>query len=227
MAKQIFSNNAETTIAAQCAIGSNTLVVAAGTGSFFRSPGTDEFELITLSRSPNDFEIVRCTSRSGDSLFIERGQEATIAKQWEIGEYASARVTRGTMEFLQAEMELLQGQINGLTTALNVVRGDWYDYGNIDNDTTINISTHNSYRIRLTGSIDISFTGGITGQATRLILVQDATGGRSVAFPNITRWVEGIVPSLTGTAGKVDIIGVMPAYTTTNEYLGISYALNL
>lgn len=97
MAKQLFSNNAETTVGVQLAIAATSLTVATGAGAKFSSPTGGDYELITLIASNTDFEVVKMTARSGDVLTIERGVEGT-ARQWEVGETVSARVTKATME---------------------------------------------------------------------------------------------------------------------------------
>ena len=49
--------------------------------------------------------------------------------------------------------------------------------------------------------------------------VQDATGSRTVSFPGTWKWAGGIVPTLTTTASKLDIVTLV--YDGTNFYATI------
>ncbi|NOQ30257.1 MAG: hypothetical protein GQ570_03945 [Helicobacteraceae bacterium] len=97
MPDQLFSNIAETTLASQLPIAATEMVLSAGGGDKFNSPTSGDYELITLIASDQDYEVVQCTGRVGDTLTIIREVEG-VARQWEAGEKVSARITKKTME---------------------------------------------------------------------------------------------------------------------------------
>ncbi len=85
--------------------------------------------------------------------------------------------------------------------------------------TSIDLSTGNVFTINLSANIStLTITNAAVG--TYLIkFVQDATGSRTVSFPGTWKWAGGIVPTLTTTASKLDIITLV--YDGTNFYATI------
>jgi hypothetical protein len=64
----------------------------------------------------------------------------------------------------------------------------------------------------------LTLTNPVVG--TYLIkFVQDATGTRDIAFPIAWKWAGGVIPSLTNTANKLDIVTLI--YDGTNYYTTI------
>jgi hypothetical protein len=104
--KQLFANNAKTTLASPIAASSSALVVS--DGSKFPNPGANEYFLVTLELS-GQIEIIMCTSRTGNTFtiggFLEsgqtvpgRGQELTIAQSFVSGAKVECRVTKGSLD---------------------------------------------------------------------------------------------------------------------------------
>lgn len=79
---QLFSNNAESTLAANISDSATSITVQTGDGTQFQSPTGGDYELITLSDTAGNIEIVKCTARSTDALTITRAQESTAARAW-------------------------------------------------------------------------------------------------------------------------------------------------
>jgi len=94
---QLYSNNAETTLAASLSDSATTATVADGT--VFQSPSGSDFELLTLLAA-GQFEIVRLTARTGNTLTITRAQESTTARTWASGTQIFGGVTAGTLAAL-------------------------------------------------------------------------------------------------------------------------------
>lgn len=94
----LFTNNASTTLASSITNVATTLTVASGTGSLFPSPTSPDYFLVTLQGvSGTPIEIVKCTSRSTDTLTIVRAQEGTTASAFTGGDKVELRVTAGQM----------------------------------------------------------------------------------------------------------------------------------
>jgi len=51
----------------------------------------------------------------------------------------------------------------------------------------------------------LTFPTAVAGKSFLLSLVQDATGGRTVVWPNTIKWQGGIAPTLTATSQKQDV----------------------
>jgi microcystin-dependent protein len=96
--KQLYTNNAKSTLAVGILSGTTTLVVATGEGSKFPLPvNSGDYFLVTLEIAESR-EIVKCTARSGDTLTVARAQEGTTAAVWPEGTLVQERVTKGTLE---------------------------------------------------------------------------------------------------------------------------------
>ena len=98
----LFTNNASTVLAAAVSTTSQTTItVASGTGGLFPSPAVGEYFPVTLTRLtfPNGppWEIMYCTSRTGDVLTVLRGQEGTTPTTWAIGDNIQLLLTAGVL----------------------------------------------------------------------------------------------------------------------------------
>lgn len=97
--RQMFSNNAATTIAGAITDSATSITVATGDGALFATlqPLDGQVQMATLVDGP-DVEIVRITARSSDTLTVERGQEGTSAVAWADGSKIEARITAGMLD---------------------------------------------------------------------------------------------------------------------------------
>jgi len=80
MIKQIFANNAVSTLSGVLPQGGTILVCSTGQGSRFPTPAADEFFLLTIFTKDSyaleqEIEVVKVTARVGDVLTIERDVE--------------------------------------------------------------------------------------------------------------------------------------------------------
>ena len=85
--------------------------------------------------------------------------------------------------------------------------------------TTIDLSTGNVFTVNMGSKITtLNLTNA--GVGTYLIkFVQDATGTRDVTFPAAWKWAGGVIPSLTNTAYKLDVVTLI--YDGTTYYATI------
>lgn len=98
---QLFINNAKTILDGSIAATDSTLKVRTGDGSLFPTPGLDEYFHLTLIEydaggSEVDWEIIKVTGKTTDTLTIERAQEGTTAQMWLSGTRVENRFTAGT-----------------------------------------------------------------------------------------------------------------------------------
>lgn len=94
--------------------------------------------------------------------------------------------------------------------------------GNISGAVAIDLNNANMYTYTLTGNVTFSFSNAPasgTNLALTLYLIQDGTGGRTVTWPGSVKWPGGVAPTLTTTAGKIDVITLM-TYDGGTSYLG-------
>ena len=110
---QLFTNNATGKLAVALPIDGTALELQTGEGALFPAPGVDQFCYLTLVDSEQYIEIVKCTARTGDVLTVERGQEGTVSRVFEIGDVCELRITAGSLGRL-AQLD-----------APSIVTGDW------------------------------------------------------------------------------------------------------
>lgn len=117
---------------------------------------------------------------------------------------------------------------SGGTLTGNVDVGDYVlsqaeikDYGetvvtaNTGANYTVNLANGNVFELTLTASCTLTLSNppatGRAGSVT-LILTQDGSGSKTITWPASVKWSNATAPTLTTTAGGVDIIQLM----TTN-----------
>ena len=106
-------NNFESAIADVGGIdaAATTLTLTAGDGAGL--PASGDF-VLTLGDKDTAGEIIKVTSRSGDVLTIERGQEDTVASIWAEGTVVTCRLTAGVVEELQTALAAAESDIDVL-----------------------------------------------------------------------------------------------------------------
>lgn len=106
MTIQLFSNNAKTTLASNINSTQTTITVVSGTGSQFPNPSAGQQFKVTLNSATSilEYEICNCTSRSGDVLTVQRGQEGTTALAFNTGDIVAHFNTAGVAtDWVQSE----------------------------------------------------------------------------------------------------------------------------
>jgi hypothetical protein len=94
--KQLYANNAKTTLSSLISGSDTTFAVA--DGSLFPSPGVGEYFLVTLEYG-GVIEIIKVQSRTGNTFNnCIRGQENTVPSGFPSGGRVECRVTKGTLE---------------------------------------------------------------------------------------------------------------------------------
>lgn len=110
----LFSDQAQTTLTGALTTISTTLSVSAGAGALFPDPNSaltppEAFVLVLISQTnPNIFEIVLCTSLSGDTLTVVRAQENTSAQAWSANDIVMHGITAGQMAQMNQISQSLQ-----------------------------------------------------------------------------------------------------------------------
>lgn len=102
--------------------------------------------------------------------------------------------------------------------------GKRVDDGDSGAADTIDWSTGNLHRSKLTANCTYTFSNPATGASYVLEVLQDATGSRTVTWPAAVVWDNGVTPTLTTTANKKDVFVFL--YNGA-KYLGTTYAQNV
>ena len=97
-----------------------------------------------------------------------------------------------------------------------------YDAGNSGTALTLNWNNGVQQIVTLTGNVTFTFSNPVAGRGYRLILYQDATGGRVITWPASVRWEGGTAPILTTTAENVTFVSLVYTELGGNGYLGFA-----
>ncbi len=114
--------------------------------------------------------------------------------------------------------------LSSLSSVGTITTGTWnaqvQDYTEINTAAstgtsyTINIANGNVFSLTLTGNVTFSFSNVPASNASSItvFLIQDGTGSRTATWPGSVIWPGGTTPTLTTTAGHVDVVTMI----TTN-----------
>jgi len=98
---QKFTNNATTVLSA--AIDDDESVLSLVDGTHFPTIDFGDYFFLTLTSVDEDgqeeaWEILKCISRTGNTLIVQRAQEGTTARPWPASTSAQLRLTAGALE---------------------------------------------------------------------------------------------------------------------------------
>ena len=96
--------------------------------------------------------------------------------------------------------------------------------GNTSTAATINLTNGNVFTATLTGNCTFTFTTGVaTGAASfTLVLLNDATSGRSIVWPASVKWPNNIIPVRTTAGNATDIWSFFTPNNGTTWYGNIA-----
>lgn len=101
----------------------------------------------------------------------------------------------------------------------------YVDGGSQASAVTFNLSQGNKHQVTLAGTVTISLSNVKVGQVFLVRLIQDGTGSRTVSWFSTIKWAGGSAPTLTTTAGKIDVLGFV--CVSSGNYDGFVVGQNL
>ena len=99
-----------------------------------------------------------------------------------------------------------------------------YAQGNTGTSITLNLVNGNVFTATLTGNCTFTFTTGVaTGAASfTLVLLNDATSGRSIVWPASVKWPNNVIPVRTTAGNATDIWSFFTPNNGTTWYGNIA-----
>lgn len=188
---QLFRNNAFSNLGASLTNVATTLTVTTGHGDRFPVVAAPDFFLLTLQDASNNIEIVRVTARTAgsDSMTIQRAQEGTSARAWNIGDVVELRLTASAL----GPLSLLEGA----STAASIRTI-------LDVPTRTGGDASGTWNISITGNAaTATTTTGNAATATKLQTARTINGTSFDGSANITTANWGTARTITiGNTGK-------------------------
>lgn len=80
-----------------------------------------------------------------------------------------------------------------------------YDAGNSSTAITLDFNNGAFQKVTLTGNCTFTLSNPVSGEHYTLLVYQDGTGGRTLAWPGTMKWENGITPTMTVAASKADV----------------------
>lgn len=215
--KQLFANNAKSTLLGTLNSGDMSLTLAAGTGTLYPSGITSgQYFLITVEAG-GVLEIIKCSGRAGDVITISaRAQEGTSAATFPVGSVVEMRVTRDTLSTMAKSRERLF-ELNSLDLLDPPILSDGNSYilhTNDDNGFPIYSFriTDNKWSFPSHASIKISGVA-TTGTNSTTILTSTSISTLFEASPTSGKYILQMLTLGGVSAGQARIITA----TTSNQ----------
>lgn len=133
------------------------------------------------------------------------GESVTVAGDRSIG--INLTDTAQTVEdehTLEAWADAIR--LHGPTTLDGQYGSPEYDAGNSGTALEIDWENGNTQLVTLTGDCTFTFSNPASGGRYLIALKQDGSGSHTVTWPSSVKWAAGTAPTLTTTAGHVDIV---------------------
>jgi len=183
--------------AAALSIGGNAATATSATSATTATTATNVG--LTSSSTNGAFNVLfAATAASGPVLYNASG----LTFNPSTSAFTIAGLTTMTGGFTSSAAST----VNGLLTvgAAAFTSKNTLTYGTT---TTINCALSNSFRVVMTGNITtLTITNPNDGQTLVVRFKQDATGGRTVAWPASFRWASGATPVLSVAASALDLL---------------------
>lgn len=210
----------------QAAAASATLNVVAGTGITVSQPDSaGEFTVTNSITAINDLSDVTITTPSTGQI-LSYGPSG-----WANGavaiQYDTTPILGGNLDVNgNSIVSISNGNItitpNGTgktkVSALNYNEGSVYSLGTTSGTITPDVANGNVQTITLNGNLTFSaFSNAVAGQSMTLIVIQDATGSRTLTS---TMKFAGAEKTLSTAANSIDILSVF--YTGSVYYASLS-----
>ena len=190
----LLSNNAFGTLAVDINTAASTLVLRLGNGANFPDLSGNDYYYLTIANGSSAPEIVKCVSKSGDILTVQRGQEGTAAQPATAGNRVELRVTaKSVIDLVSALGAFVSVKSYGavgdgiaddtaaIQAAVTAENGVFFPAGTYKVTSAVSLKSNNVLVGEGASSI-INYTGTAASQGALYI----NSGGASTYVDNVT-----------------------------------------
>jgi hypothetical protein len=167
--------------------------------------------ITTADNSGSDRVDVTIAATAGSSADATTSSKGIVQLAGDLSGTAAAPTVAAnaiTDSKVSSSAAIAQSKISGLTTALSdLLNKDRVAVQTVTNATgtvTLDLSLYGAFDLTLTGDVVIAFSNWPSGaylSGVTIILRQDSTGGRTVAWPSI---IWDVNPTISATGGLID-----------------------
>ena len=231
----LFKNNAFSTLDSGISDVATSIALSSGDGAKFPSPTGTEYFYATLIDTSINLEIVKCTSRSTDTLTVVREQEGTTKRAYSAGDRIEMRLTAAG---LTANTDLAKDyatKVDGVVTGSDYSSKAWAVGGTGVTDTA-SAGAAKEWATETSGTVDgTSYSSkeyaqgtqaSTGGSAKSLAQDTDQVNGASTNDRSAKNWAQGA--SMTGSTlggSSKDWAQVTGGTVNGSEYSAKEYAI--
>ena len=204
MGVQLFTNNANSTLAAGIGTGATALTLTTGDGALFPNPSGGDYFLATLCKVLGgvevSIEVVKVTARATDVLTIVRAQEGTTGTAYASGDRLSLRLTAAfaTRTVTADDAQAITGQ-KTMTTPILVGTQETKVAMAANN---IDLATGSAFSKTISGAATLTVSNVPASGKTGSFTLNLTNGGSAViTWWSGVKWDSGTAPTLT-TSGR-------------------------
>lgn len=222
MSTALFKNNATATLAVGISSSATTIVLSSGLGALFPLPTASSYFYGTLYDSLGNYEIVKCTARTTDSLTVVRGQEGTTPLAFATGDGFAQRLTAGGLNnFAQ-----LEG--NNTFSGTNTFSGSNTFSGAVDLGAlaaavtpTVGDSSTKVATTAWTAAAISAAVGTAGGKIVQIVKATTTASSVSTSFPTLQATSHSASITPTSASSKILVIVSSSAYTFGTGAIGV------
>lgn len=153
----------------------------------------------TLAPTVGIIQFVEDVLQFDDAMSLTSGQKAQAQSNLGLGAASTKNIA--TVAAIKSNTDA-----DVITTDKAWDASKWVSLGNISGSVTIDASTGCRFYGTLTGNVTIDVSNLKDGQPLEIILVQDATGSRTVGWASKFKWPGAQVPGVTTTANTIAVV---------------------
>lgn len=177
----LVTNNASAEIALSITSSATSIILAAGQGAEFPSPGPSDYFYATLVDSSNNLEIVKCTSRAADTLTVLRAQDNTVARAFTAGSLVELRIVAATFTDLQNEVATPPFPVGTVMLFAQTAAPTGWTKLVTNNDAALRVVSGTVSTGGLTGFSTIFASGGLASNSISLTTAQMPNHSHSIS----------------------------------------------
>ena len=202
----LVANNATSRLAGAVNTTQTSITVQAADAEKFPSPTGNQWFPLTMVKADGQLEILKATARAGDVITVERAQEATTAKAFDVGDRVELRLTKAFYDQFSDEFDAFlvqaQGDVDAFIADGNFTR---YDLASVSVTATLDLATSNVFRVDASVARTLAFANA-PGANRAMTVVVHITGNSAVTWPTGIDWDSDAAPELGDNETKVVLL---------------------
>lgn len=212
-----FSNFASAALAASITSSSTSITVTTGQGALFPALTSGEYFYAVLTDSSNNIEVVKITSRSGDTLVAVRAQESTIARAYAAADKIELRLTAAALNAVGTDAT---AAATALLQILHPVGSVYINTTSVNPGTLFGFGTWTPFGVgrTLIGDGGGYAAGATGGSADAIAVAHTHTASSGNQSADHTHGFSGTTNTTSLTGSFTAIVGSAPTGVFANYY---------